>query len=246
MENSHPAIFSRELSALLDMERERRQRLGKSYNGAGIFSSRIVCGDCGGIYGPKVWYSTTKYRRIIWRCNRRYASDEETCSTPHLREEEIVDAFHVLLKKQAENRPQILEGTRAAIEKVLDTAKLERKREELDERLEGTFARIRALIEKNAREAMEQDTFLAEHRALSDRCAALTAETEKLDNRISEMRGRKAAIDEYLAALEQAEHLPIEFSRRLWNMTVESLTVYEDKRLVFRWKDGTVSTYHPS
>jgi len=122
-----------------------------------------------------------------------------------------------------------------------DTVKLEHKREELDERLQGTFARIRTLIEKNAREAMDQDAFLAEHKSLSDRCAALLAETEKLDNRISEIRGRKASIDEYLAALEQAERLSVEFSRRLWNMTIETLTVYERKQLVFQWKDETVS-----
>ena len=55
--------------------------------------------------------------------------------------------------------------------------------------------------------------------------------------------GAMAAIDEYLATLEQVEGLPIEFSRRLWNMTVDTLTVYEGKGLVFRWKNGTTSEW---
>lgn len=54
---------------------------------------------------------------------------------------------------------------------------------------------------------------------------------------------KHSIIDEYLAALKQVERLPVEFSRRLWNMTVERLTIYEGKRLVFQWKDGTTSTY---
>jgi len=88
---------------------------------------------------------------------------------------------------------------------------------------------------------MDQDFYQAEHRKLADRCTALTAEIEEVERKIAEIRGRKAAIDEYLSTLEQIEGLPIEFSRRLWNMTVDTLTVYEGKRLVFRWKDGSKS-----
>jgi len=114
VENSHPAIFSRELAAMLDMEKERRERIGNSYNGSGVFSSRIVCGDCGGIYGPKVWSSNSKYRRTIWRCNRKYASGEKVCSTPHLTEEEILQAFLVSLKQQVGNLAHIRESIQTA------------------------------------------------------------------------------------------------------------------------------------
>ncbi|NLF38180.1 recombinase family protein, partial [bacterium] len=241
VENSHPAIFSRELAAMLDMEKERRERIGNSYNGAGVFSSRIVCGDCGGIYGPKVWSSNTKYRRTIWRCNRKYVSGEKVCRTPHLTEEEIVHAFLVALKKQAENLSYIRESLENVIAGALDTSLLEKKHRDLEERLQGAMSKEQALIVRNAREVMDQDEFRNEQHTLADRCAELTAEMDAVGRKISEMRGRKAAIDEYLATLEQVEELPIEFSRRLWNMTVDTLTVYEGKKLVFRWKDGATS-----
>lgn len=32
-----------------------------------IFSSRVKCGCCGSWYGPKVWHSNDKYRRVIWQ-----------------------------------------------------------------------------------------------------------------------------------------------------------------------------------
>ena len=103
------------------------------------------------------------------------------------------------------------------------------------------MSQAQALIARNSREVMDQDYFHAEHRKLADRCTALTAEIEEVGRKIAEIHGRKAAIDEYLSTLEQIEGLPIEFSRRLWNMTVDTMTVYEGKRLVFRWKDGTTS-----
>ena len=58
-----------------------------------IFASRIVCGDCGGYFGSKVWHSNDRYRRVIWRCNGKYGegkTKEERCATPHVTEFEII------------------------------------------------------------------------------------------------------------------------------------------------------------
>ena len=45
------------------------------------FSSKIKCGECGGSFGAKVWHSTDKYRRVIYRCNKKY--DGRKCQTSH-------------------------------------------------------------------------------------------------------------------------------------------------------------------
>lgn len=34
-------------------------------------SSSIVCGECGGFYGSKLWRSNDKYRKIIWQRNAK-------------------------------------------------------------------------------------------------------------------------------------------------------------------------------
>lgn len=88
VENSHPAIIDPAEWKLVQRELERRKAIGRSYSGNSIFSSRLVCGDCGGYFGSKVWHSTDKYRRTIWRCNSKFTG-EEKCQTPHLTEEEI-------------------------------------------------------------------------------------------------------------------------------------------------------------
>ncbi|WP_438839131.1 zinc ribbon domain-containing protein [Streptococcus pluranimalium] len=53
-----------------------------------MFSSKLVCGDCGHFFGSKVWHSTSKYRRVIYRCNEKY-NREAKCSTPHVTEDEV-------------------------------------------------------------------------------------------------------------------------------------------------------------
>lgn len=68
MKESHPAIISPELFDLVQIEIEKRK--GQKRSSAGVFSSKLVCGDCGNFYGSKVWHSDSKYRQVIWQCNQ--------------------------------------------------------------------------------------------------------------------------------------------------------------------------------
>ena len=76
----------------MQIEFERRKRISRQYSGKSIFSSRIICGDCGAFFGSKVWNSTSKYRRVIWQCNGKFKGDHK-CETPHLDEETIKARF---------------------------------------------------------------------------------------------------------------------------------------------------------
>lgn len=58
---------------------KRRKALGKSFSSNSIFSSKIVCADCGSILGPKVWHSTDKYRTVVWQCNHKFDKEIEKC-----------------------------------------------------------------------------------------------------------------------------------------------------------------------
>ena len=89
VEGNHEAIISPKVFDLVQAELERRKRTkGSRYSGVSIFSNKIKCGDCGSWYGLKVWHSTDKYRKVIYRCNRKFDGDEK-CGTPHVTEEEI-------------------------------------------------------------------------------------------------------------------------------------------------------------
>lgn len=76
-----------------------------------IFSSRIVCGDCGSYFGSKVRNSTSKYRRVIWQCNGKFKG-EHKCETPHLDEETIKMRFVAALNAIIGSKDSILEDCR--------------------------------------------------------------------------------------------------------------------------------------
>ena len=71
-QHSHEAIISPDEFEQVQAELARRKHASRAFSGNGVFASRIVCGDCGGYYGQKVWHSNNPYRKIIWRCNQKY------------------------------------------------------------------------------------------------------------------------------------------------------------------------------
>ena len=85
--------------------------MGLRYSGGGVFASRLVCGDCGDSYGPKVWHSSSKYRRIIWQCNGKF-SREEKCRTLHLREENIKIRFLAAFDQLLGDKEALLDSCR--------------------------------------------------------------------------------------------------------------------------------------
>lgn len=46
------------------------------YSGIMLFSSKLICGKCGSIYGLKLWHSTS-YNNLIWQCHRRHIKENK-------------------------------------------------------------------------------------------------------------------------------------------------------------------------
>ena len=68
-------------------------------------SNSIICGDCGGFYGHKVWHNCDNTERNdVWYCNSKYDGDCKF-SSPVLHEDEIKAAFATVLKEQGYPKP---------------------------------------------------------------------------------------------------------------------------------------------
>ncbi|HQH66701.1 MAG: recombinase family protein, partial [Bacteroidales bacterium] len=81
VEGNHEAIISPAVFDMVQAEIAKRTKGGTRYSGVSIFSNKIRCADCGGWYGAKTWHSTDRYRKVIYRCNRKY--NGEKCQTLH-------------------------------------------------------------------------------------------------------------------------------------------------------------------
>ena len=108
VEDSHPAIVSKEVFDLVQIEMERRAQRRSYKPTASCFSGMIYCVSCGGLFGSKVWHSNTKYRRTIWQCNSKF-KNENKCRTAHLTEPMLRLAFIKVFNEMLENKDAIIE-----------------------------------------------------------------------------------------------------------------------------------------
>jgi len=69
--NAHEAIIDPTVFEMVQLEIGRRKKGANRHSGLGIFTSRIKCGDCGGWYGAKIWHSNSKYRQVVYQCNKQ-------------------------------------------------------------------------------------------------------------------------------------------------------------------------------
>lgn len=102
VEHSHepiidPGVFD-QVQEMLAKNHKRRTRVYSDYP----FSGKIICGDCGSLYGRDVWrVRATGERYPIWYCNHKY-DGESICQTKSLREEEIKALFEEMQMKRKE------------------------------------------------------------------------------------------------------------------------------------------------
>ena len=230
VEDSHPAIIE---PAVFDRVQDIIAARGadRSFSGSTIFSTKIKCGCCGGWYGPKVWHSTDRYRRVIWQCNAKFKDKEHRCSTPHLMEDEIKTAF--LRMVNGLERGPLLADLREIQSTYSGKGDLEPRLRELDSRMAAEADAVQELIAQNARVAQDQEEYNTRYDALVSRYEATKAERDKLASEIRHRGIRRREFQRFITALEKLPENIAEFDEALWGSLVETVTVYGKENIRF-------------
>ena len=237
VENSHPAIIGRDLFDRVQEEMLRRRRQGRKYSGHSVFASRIFCGDCGAMYGSKVWNSNSKYRKVIWQCNDKFKG--EKCSTPHVSEEEIKERFLAAFNQILLNRDAIIEDCRLMKKVLSDTSTLDLQLADLEQEIEVVAELTRRCIAENAAALQSQEEYATRYNALVARYEKAKIKIEELEAQRLTMASKARAVDTYIKRLKNQDGNLNEFDERLWVETVDRITIYHDGRWLFRFQNGT-------
>ncbi|MBQ1201465.1 MAG: hypothetical protein IIX59_05745, partial [Alistipes sp.] len=64
------------------------------------------------------------------------------------------------------------------------------------------------------------------------------AEYEKLHKTMEQRQLKADIISGFMFEISELDDLPIEFDEKLWNSVIDMVTVYENERLVFKFKNG--------
>ena len=242
VEQSHPAIIDPDQWEKVQTEMEVRKSRGRHHNCLSPFSTKIVCGDCGEYYGPKVWHSTDKYRRVIWQCNGKFKG-EHRCGTPHLYEEDIKRLFLQAVANLTEAREVLMETCQMLLDEYLNTEKIDAECAALETELEIVSELTRKLIAENATTVMQQEEYNRRYDELVQRYRDAEDRAQQLQNQKVTRRFQADVIESFMNEIRAFDDsLPVQYSDRLWLNLIDRVAVYEDGRLVFRFKNGTEIT----
>ena len=155
---SHPAIICPEKFDKVQAEISRRKTRGRSYSGSSVFSSKLICADCGGYYGPKVWHSTDKYRRVIWCYNAKF-DGKHKCANPHLTEEAIQGMFLKAYNQLMGNQDQVIADCELMLEMLTDCTEFNAKIAKANEEIAAVSEQVGSCIRENATKVLSQDEY---------------------------------------------------------------------------------------
>ena len=238
VENSHPAIIPPSTFELVQDEIRRRDTHGKKLSGNGLFFGRIVCGECGGFYGSKVWHSKDKYRREVWQCNRKYR-DQMRCQTPHLTENEIQAAFVAAWNMLIADKDQYIARYEADIEAIGNPSDFDRQTAEMMAECAETLALMQECITQNAARAQNQAEYQKRYDGLVARYEAAKTRLDAAKREKQESIAKREKLRFFLDVLRRETDPITVFDERLWRETVEYLIVKTKQDISVRFKSGT-------
>lgn len=243
IQNSHPAIVTEEQWELVQLEIERRARMGNRFSAKGPMASRLVCADCGGYFGAKTWHSTDAYRRVVWRCNDKYnptvtrASGGKKCTTTHVTEEQVYEAFGKIVSEIIEKQPMIIAACEAVLDELLNTHDLDARKEKLDQQEKRIAKGVDVLVARQSR--MAQDSFKDEYGALGIQMEQLEKKQAELQQERTDREYRARQSKLFLKVIEGLEVGP-EIDSELFLALVDKVIVGDG--LTFTLKNGEKRT----
>lgn len=234
VENNHEAIVDRETFDAVQLVLDNKGRKSSTT----IFSSKLVCGDCGHFFGSKVWHSTSKYRRVIYQCNEKYKGISK-CSTPHVTEEEVKQWFVSAVNQVLDNRLEVIDNLYVLLS-IGNLEVIDEQIKVLETEAEVVSQLVANLVSENAIISQDQDKYLKKYNQLTSKYEGILQEIESLELHRMKKSKRNKELQVFINALEKQEGLLLEFDEFLWETMIEHVTVSGAKEIFIKFKNGQI------
>ncbi|HEO3892844.1 TPA: recombinase family protein [Streptococcus agalactiae] len=234
VENNHEAIVDRETFDAVQQVLKNKGRKSSTT----IFSSKLVCGDCGHFFGSKVWHSTSKYRRVIYQCNEKYKGISK-CSTPHVTEEEVIQWFISAVNQVLDNRIEVIDNLYVLLS-IGNLEVIDEQIKVLETEAEVVSQLVANLVSENAIIRQDQDKYLKKYNQLTSKYEGIVQDIESLELQRMQKSKRNKELQDFIGTLEKLGKVLTDFDELLWESLVESVMINEDKGAKFKFKNGAV------
>lgn len=230
VEDSHPAIISKEIFMQVQEEITRRGMLKdvhgrrKCFSVAHAFSQITFCADCGAEFSRLHWNNHGK-KSIVWRCSKR-VEDYTKCSARTIKEDDLQQAFVEALQIMIGDSSSYLKMLQSNLNQIIvDPCALQN----IDDRLN-----------KLQHELIERTENYEDYTDIANEIFRLREQREKVQVSKSSQAEYKKRIKE-LQFFIKSQPKQMEFDETLARHLLSKITIF-DECIVFEFKSGvTVS-----
>ena len=237
VENSHPAIVTPLEFDMVQAEIARRRKLGRRYSGLHIFSSRLICADCGAFYGQKVWHSTDAWKKQIWQCNSKFKGRSK-CQSATLSEESIKEMFLKAYNVLMGDRARVIEDCEEMRAIVFDCTELDNMIAALNEEIEVVAGLVDQCVRENALAPQSQEEYTDKYKRLEKRYDKAVGKLKTAQAERDSKLERERELRVFIAMIKEKPLILEEWSDDIWISLIESATVHKDGSITFLFKNG--------
>ncbi|MCD3216282.1 recombinase family protein [Clostridium botulinum C] len=247
VEDSHPAIISKETFQKVQDEIKRRlnlvgysERTKSRYTNKYAFSGKIICDNCGSKFRRKRWGSCEKYKKYVWLCANHIDNGVKACDIKAVDEEKLKAAFVKSINKIIENKEDFIKKLMKNINKVLENKKDDTKLQKINERLEELKEQMMNLVRLNVRSGLDNQIYDEEYERLSEEMQQLKEKKMESDNVEATREKGVQKVKEIKKVLDGREEIIKKFDEGLFTQKVEQIKVISLVEVEFVYKSGVI------
>lgn len=239
VENSHPAIIPPEEWEIVKLELERRNKIGKAYSSKNCFGSKLICEDCGSFYGPKLWHSTDKYKKVIWLCNKKYSKvNKSVCKTPRIEEEQIKNMFIKAYNIIMGNKESLIEDCELIRETLINFDKIDKDISRSCDEVQMLTDAISKLVHENADKVQNQEEYIKKYNDLAKRYEVEFSKLQELQKNKEYRISQNKAMQEFIKQLKVKEVKIKSWDEALFALMITNVVVHKDRSITFKFQSG--------
>lgn len=242
VENSHPAIISKETFQAVQTEMERRSELmggdktRSRYTSKYPFSGKIFCSECGAAFRRKSW-GVGKYKKYVWICRTRDEQGPKGCSMQAMDEEKLQEAVVRVANRLISDRGTFIAHMTENIEKVFIEQASTIDVAAIDGRLEELRGEMGALVKLNLTAGIDDEIYSEEYSRIASEIEELRSRRAGIRQAETMRRETLERVQEIAQVLREMEGVH-EFDEELFGIMVEHIRVINLVQVEFVLRSG--------
>ena len=234
VENTHPAIISREI-----FDKAQKLRLGKDAGGKKVhkkylLSCKMFCGECGSVFERRL---NRKTGNIVWVCQRH---DERAADCPigRVAESNIYAAFVKMYNKLRQNVEVVLQPALKQLAGLNEAMLRDNPAMlEINKAIADTAEQEYKLNKLQTAGLLDADACIAKTRSINARLLELRAKRRRLLEN-EEIEDLSETLRQTIGELAIGPEKLVEFDENIFRALVERITVESNGRLIFKLYGG--------